>query len=59
MENQHQLPWTRINNGNHRLQIMHTHKGPKIVVRFQGLDPPDEGSGKLIDVGILSGSLRE
>jgi len=33
-------------------------KGPKIVVRFQGLDPPGEGSGKLIDVGILSGSLR-
>jgi len=31
-------------------------KGPKIVARFQGLDPPDEGVGKLIDVGILSGS---
>jgi len=35
-----------------------THKGPKIVALFQGLDPPDESSGKLIDVGILSGSLR-
>jgi len=34
-----------------------TYKGPKIVARFQGLDPPDEGAGKLIDVGILSGSL--
>jgi hypothetical protein len=34
-----------------------TYKGPKIVDLFQGLDPPDEGSGKLIDVGILSGSL--
>lgn len=30
-----------------------------MVVRFQGLDPLGEGSGKLIDVGILSGSLRE
>ena len=36
-----------------------THKGPKIVARFQGLDPPDTGSGKLIDVGILSGRLGE
>ena len=35
-----------------------TYKGPKIVDLFQGLDPPDECSGKLIDVGILSGSLR-
>jgi hypothetical protein len=34
-----------------------TYKGPKIVDLFQGLDPPDEDSGKLIDVGILSGSL--
>jgi len=29
-----------------------------MVDLFQGLDPPDEGSGKLIDVGILSGSLK-
>lgn len=35
-----------------------THKGPKIVALFQGRDPLDEDSGKLIDVGILSGSLR-
>jgi hypothetical protein len=59
MENQHRLPWTKINDGNLHLQIKHTYKGPKIVVRFQGLDPLDDGSGKLIDVGILSGSLRE
>jgi hypothetical protein len=35
-----------------------THKGPKIVALSQGRDPLDEDSGKLIDVGILSGSLR-
>lgn len=28
-----------------------------MVARFQGLVPRDGGSGKLIDVGILSGSL--
>ena len=59
MANQHQTPWTRINNGGQSPQLKYTHKGPKIVARFQGLEPPDGGSGKLIEVGILSGSLRE
>jgi hypothetical protein len=36
-----------------------TDKGPKIVALFQGLDPQDKGSGKLIDVVLLSESLGE
>lgn len=53
---QYQSPYTE-SIGIHLYNSKQTHKGPKIVALFQGLDSRDESSGKLTDVGIFSGSL--
>jgi hypothetical protein len=47
-----------VNTRDQLLTPARTYNGPNIVVLLQGLPPQDWGSGKLIEVGIFSGSLK-